>query len=132
MTQHRTRIGVPAVRFHARPGYFVGRDRRKPITAENNEMLTKLSTVIFFTIFLTGCGGNPLQANRLAVTNRLRQACNSLTDAQIQAIIDARENDRIAGFTKAEVLNANFAVCGPFGSDCLVCANAVVNQVYGF
>lgn len=79
---------------------------------------------------LAGCGANPFGDARMSVTPRLRDACRGLRDVEIQTVIDAVENDRLRGFTKQEQLDAGIVSCST--GDCIVCLNAIINQLYGF
>jgi len=79
-----------------------------------------------------GCPGTqPTEPlfDRLAVNNHLRDACKGWPDDYIKATINVIEEDRLAGFSITEELTAGIEPCET--AQCLTCAAALVNQVYG-
>lgn len=82
-----------------------------------------------------GCVPIAPPADRLAVTDALRFACPTLSDPLIRSLVAATEQDRIAGYTRHELLAGTPEACIQADSAagferCLACAEAVIDQVY--
>jgi len=83
---------------------------------------------------VAGCGAVPsVNPNdpRLQVTPSLREACADFAgDALIDTLLIAYETDRLRGFTWTES-RLDAAVQCNAAEECIRCANAVIDQVYG-
>lgn len=92
----------------------------------------RVITAVVLLVFLLGCGADPF--GRLDVNDRLRAACPLWTDAEILALLQASESDRLAGMDQSTELRECLLVCQymPYPSMCATCMTAVVSRVYGF
>lgn len=85
---------------------------------------------------MQGAGANP---DFPEVTDRLRQACFTETDAAIAGLIELVQSDRANGFTRQDEImmvtvacqqNPNVGITITL-TDCLGCGTALVEHVYG-
>ena len=68
-------------------------------------------------------------AGRLELNDTLREACPSLSNADILDTIVIMETDRLAGFSPSEEFASVVNVCST--QECVVCVSAIIDQVYG-
>jgi hypothetical protein len=70
------------------------------------------------------------QPGRLDVTDRLRAACASLPDAQIESLLMDVEADRLNGATMQQLVTAANQTCIGRGGECSQCLNSIIRQVF--
>lgn len=87
-----------------------------------------------------GCPGlpnsEPPQADRLAITAELQEACRAYTDAQIHAWLTSADTDRLNGYSLQDARNLVVSSCTASWAgtailpECTTCGLAAVQQVY--
>ncbi len=104
--------------------------------------MTTTTRIVLFCIVAPLCMGQMCGSpavpdltdpNRLEVTDDLRTACPGISDASIETLISAAEEDRLAGFPRQTLLDGLQEACSSTGhpQNCIDCNTAIINQVHG-